>query len=135
MLVLERLVYPVRARILELRHKGLSPSDAEICKWSAQAAEGMDYFHSKGVLQVDIGLHNMFFDWDDNVKYCDFSGSSVDGERPLVAVSPHAQHPDTYIRNGDAEAAAPPTVQSEIFSLGSAIYEISTTHKAYEGLD
>lgn len=53
----------------------------------------MQYFHAKGVLQVDMGLHNLLVDWDDNVKYCDFSGSSIDGSRPTVVVSPTAQHP------------------------------------------
>lgn len=42
-------------------------------------------------------------------------------------MSPHAQHPDA--KNGI------PTVQSEPFPLGSAMYEISTTYKAYEGMD
>ncbi|GBF66989.1 hypothetical protein TMEN_9712 [Trichophyton mentagrophytes] len=76
-----------------LREDGRTASYGDILKWSAQAAEGMQYFHAKGVLQVDIGLHNLLVDWDDNVKYCDFSGSSIDGSRPTVVVSPTAQHP------------------------------------------
>ena len=87
----------------------------------------MQYFHAKGVFQVDVGLRNLLVDWDDNVKYCDFSGSSIDGSRPTVVVSPTAQHPKAVIGS--------PTVQTELFSLGSAIYEISTTFKAYEGLE
>jgi len=94
-------------------------------KWSAQAAEGMQYFHSKGVYQVDIGLQNILLDWDENLKYCDFSGSSLDGQKPSFGGSPHAQYP--FI------TADSPSVQPELFSLGSAIYEISTTYKAYAG--
>lgn len=126
MIVLERLLYPLRTRTLELREKGVVPSTEEVLKWSAQAAEGMQYFHEKNVFQVDVGLHNMLLDRDDNIKYCDFSGSSIDGERSVAVVSPHAQHPGIKIGS--------PTIQSELFSLGSALYEISTTRKAYEGM-
>ncbi|EFR00378.1 hypothetical protein MGYG_03380 [Nannizzia gypsea CBS 118893] len=84
----------------------------------------MQYFHAKGIFQVDVGLHNLLVDWGDNVKYCDFSGSSIDGSRPTVVVSPAAQHP-----------IGPPTVQTELFFLGSAIYEMSTAFKAYVGME
>ncbi|EFE37353.1 hypothetical protein TRV_08002 [Trichophyton verrucosum HKI 0517] len=127
LIVLERLRYPLRFRTWELREDGRTASLDDVLKWSAQAAEGMQYFHAKGVFQVDVGLHNLLVDWDDNVKYCDFSGSSIDGSRPTVVVSPTAQHPTAVIGS--------PTVQTELFSLGSAIYEISTTFKAYEGLE
>lgn len=127
MIVLERLQYPLRVRTLKLLDEGLVPSDKEILNRSAQAAEGLGYLHAKNVFQVDIGLHNMLLDWDDNIKYCDFSGSSIDGEIPTAAVSPRAQHPFAQI--------GCPTVQSELFSLGSAIYEISTAHKAYEDME
>ncbi|KAF3896790.1 Serine/threonine protein kinase [Trichophyton interdigitale] len=93
LIVFEWLRYPLRFRTWELREDGRTASDDDILKWSAQAAQGMQYFHAKGVLQVDIGLHNLLVDWDDNVKYCDFSGSSIDGSRPTVVASPTAQHP------------------------------------------
>lgn len=127
MLVLERLMYPLRFRTWELRDKGQVPSTEEVLKWSAQAAEGMQHFHTNQVFQVDIGLHNILLDWDDNIKYCDFAGSSIDGEAPTALASWPARHPHTR----DNE----PTVQTEIFSLGSVIYEISTTYKAYDGMD
>lgn len=118
---------PLRARIEELRDEQVMLCTEDILKWSAQAAEGMYYFHSERVFQVDIGLHNLLLDWDENVKYCDFSGSSIDGSVPLLAVGSHAQHPTIPFDS--------PSVQSEIFSLGCAIYEISTKRKAYEELD
>lgn len=127
MVVLERLMYPPQARIAELQDEKLVPRSEDILKWSAQAAEGMHYFHGKNVFQVDIGLHNLLLDWDENVKYCDFSGSSIDGAVPLNAVGSHAQHPTIPFDS--------PSVQSEIFSLGCAIFEMSTTRKTYDELD
>ncbi|KAM5476276.1 hypothetical protein MauCBS54593_000961 [Microsporum audouinii] len=126
LIVLERLRYPLRFRIWELREDGRTASQEDVLKWSAQAAEGMQYLHENGIFQVDVGLHNLLVDWDDNVKYCDFSGSSIGGSRPTVVVSPTAQHPKAIIGS--------PTTQTELFALGSAIFEISTTFKAYEGV-
>ncbi|OAP60456.1 hypothetical protein AYL99_05458 [Fonsecaea erecta] len=126
MLVLERLQYPLRLQMHELRGSGAKPAVKDILKWSAQAAEGMQYFHSKSVYQVDIGLHNLLLDWDDNVKYCDFAGSSLDGQKALVLGSERTEHPSW---------SGIPWVQSEIFSLGCMIYEISTTQRVYEGKD
>ncbi|KAK2864966.1 hypothetical protein FQN49_004043 [Arthroderma sp. PD_2] len=126
LIVLERLRYPLRFRIWELREDGRATTQDEVLKWSAQAAEGMQYLHENNIFQVDVGLHNLLVDWDDNIKYCDFSGSSIDGSRPTVVVSPTAQHPNAVIGS--------PTTQTELFSLESAIFEISTTFKAYEGM-
>lgn len=125
MIILERLQYPLRVRIQELQNIKAKPTVKEILKWSAQAAEGMQYLHSKSVFQVDIGPHNLLLDWDDNIKYCDFSGSSLDGRAALVSASLYAQHPSFSVNS--------PSVQSEIFSLGCTIFEISTTHRVYEG--
>ena len=124
MIVLERLQYPLRVRIQELPEEAALPCLDEILKWSAQAAEGMHYFNEKRVYQVDIGLHNMLLDWDENIKYCDFSGSSLDGMEPTAAASARAENPRVPFSS--------PTVESEIFALGSALYEISTTYKTYE---
>ncbi|EHY60970.1 hypothetical protein ABEF92_004607 [Exophiala dermatitidis] len=123
-LVLERLLYPLLVRLLELRDQEAAPSTEEILKWSAQAAEGMEYFHGKNVLQIDIGSHNLLLDWDENIKYCDFSGSCIDGGWTYAAPSTRAQHPSISPKS--------PSVQSEIFALGSVLYEISTARRVYE---
>jgi len=56
MLVLERLLYPLRVRTLNIRERRLVPSTEEILKWSAQTAEGTQYLHENKIFQVDIGL-------------------------------------------------------------------------------
>lgn len=84
MLVLEHLLCPLRTRTMELRDKGLVPSTTGILKWSAKAAEGMQYLHEKKIFQVDIGLHNLLLDWDENIKYCDFPGARLTAEFLLL---------------------------------------------------
>ncbi|KAL1636214.1 hypothetical protein SLS56_001193 [Neofusicoccum ribis] len=75
------------------------------------------------VLQVDVGPHNVLLDWDENAKLSEFAGSSINGSKPLVAPSEHSEHPDF--------PAATPSVQSEMFALGSTLYEVETTRQPY----
>ncbi len=73
--------------------------------------------------QVDIGTYNMLLDWQDNAKLSDFAGSSLDGSEPTVAPSAHATHPRLSVSN--------PSVHSELFALGSLLYEMETTYQAF----
>lgn len=70
-------------------------------------------------MQVDIGAHNALLDWDENVKLSDFAGSSIDGSSPTVFPSRKSQNLNL--------AEDKPSVQSEIFALGSMLYEVETT--------
>ncbi|PGH28066.1 serine/threonine protein kinase [Polytolypa hystricis UAMH7299] len=110
-IVLERLGCGLRER-LRLLH---------------EAAEGLQYLHSRIVLQVDIGAHNLLLDSDNNIKFCDFAGSSIDGEPALVRPSAHFKFPFA-----DSKMNIP-TIVTELFALGSLIYEISTAQRPYEG--
>lgn len=65
----------------------------------------------------------MLLDWDENVKLSDFAGSSIDGSTPSVVPSPHSEHPNM--------PAIQPSIQSEMFALGSSLYEIETTRQLY----
>jgi serine/threonine protein kinase len=99
--------------------------EGSIATAGAQIEQALEHAHSCGVLQVDIGPHNVLLDWAENVKLTDFAGSSIDGSAPLVEPSPHFEHPSMPATN-----LSP---RSEIFALGSTIYELDTTSKPYEG--
>lgn len=73
------------------------------------------------MLQVDIGPHNILLDQNNDARLSNFAGSSIDGSDPEVLPSHHSQHPCIRI----------PSVQSEIFALGSTFYEIETTKQPY----
>ena len=126
-LVLERLKEPLRKRLRDFYAKGKLPSKGLIQKWSRQAIEGLQYLHQKNVLQGDIGCHNLLLDGNDNIKYCDFAGSSIDKHEAWVCYEMRSQRPpDIGERQDDI------TISSEIFALGSTLYEISTTQPPYE---
>ena len=94
-------------------------------RWSLQAAQGLAYIHSKGVLQTDISCSNMLLDKSNNLVLCDFAGSSLDGGKPTVASGTRYQRPYDGIKSGCS-------IEDEIFALGSAIYEIWTTQQSYQ---
>ena len=123
MLVLERLQYPLRKRLHDLSDMGKVPPTTDILRWALQITDALHYVHSCGILQVDIGAHNALLDWEDNLKLCDFAGSSIDGSTPTVFPSRKSQNPN--IPDGE------PSVQSEIFALGSMLYEVETTKQPY----
>ncbi|KAJ3886441.1 kinase-like domain-containing protein [Lentinula edodes] len=52
-----------------------SPSLALRLRWACDIAEGLAYIHSKGVIWVDVNLHNSLLTRDQRVVLCDFAGS------------------------------------------------------------
>jgi len=76
------------------------------------------FLHSRGIVQADVGCHNMLLDSRQNLKLCDFSGCSIDGKDASVCYEPWSQLP----------SASLPNKQSDIFALGSALYEMSAGH-------
>lgn len=124
-IVLERLQYPLRKRLLELRKANERPAIQDVLRWARQIAQAFHHVHSCGVLQVDIGTYNVLLDWNEDVKLCDFAGSSLDGSEPMVAPSAHSTHPRISITH--------PSIRSELFAIGSMLYEIETTYVPYDG--
>ena len=96
-------------------------------RWSLQICKGLEHVHSCNVFQVDISPSNVLLDWEDNAKLSDFARSSIDGCEPLVLPSLHSEHPRW--------PSSSPTVQSELFALGSTLYGIETTTKPYHDKD
>ncbi|KIW58676.1 hypothetical protein PV05_03175 [Exophiala xenobiotica] len=127
MLVLERLQTPLRDRLLKLHQAGCPPSPGQSLQWASQITQGLQYIHQCGVLQVDIGLHNVLLDSNDNTKICDFAGSSIDGSPPNICPSHRAEHPSLPAEN--------PSLVSEHFALGSLLYELETGQQPYHEKD
>lgn len=114
-IILERLDKTVRHR---LRRGSSAPTQNDVLKWAMQAAQGLAFLHSRGIVQADVGCHNMLLDSKENLKLCDFSGCSIDGRDASVCYEPWSQSPSIDL----------PNKQSDIFALGSAMYEMSVGH-------
>lgn len=120
-IIMERLDQTVRHRLKQLDS---APTGDDVIKWAMQAARGLAFLHDRDIVQADVGCHNMLLDSSGNLKLCDFSGCSIDGNDASVCYEPWSQLP----------SADMPNKRADIFALGSAIYEMATGHKAHQDL-
>jgi len=121
-IVLERLKESVRQRI---RRSNSPPNEDDVWTWARQAAGGLAFIHRLKIIQGDVGCHNMLLDSSGDLKLCDFSGSSFRGSDIGIGYETRSQ-----LGSGEAQ----PTVQSDIFALGSAMYEMAIGHAPYHDL-
>jgi len=122
-LVLERCTHTVRTR-LQSQYKCKKPPENLVRNWAYEAVQGLAYVHQCGIIQGDVGCHNMLLSpKNDTLKLADFSGSSVNGSPLSVEYEYWSEMP------GSDE----PSQQADIFALGSAIFEIATGSPPYEG--
>jgi len=112
-IVMERLDQTVRHR---LREPDFTPTGDDVLRWALQAARGLAFLHNREIVQADVGCHNMLLDSAGNLKLCDFSGCSIDGKDASVCYEPWSQLP----------SADMPNKRTDIFALGSAMYEMAT---------
>jgi serine/threonine protein kinase len=107
-----------------LRDEGVGP--ALRARWACQAAEGVGLLHAHGVVHCDVSPSNFLLDAHMGLRIIDFSGSSIDGSWSSAFESARFCLPRSW--------EAPSTVLSDIFALGSTMYEILTGLAPYEEL-
>lgn len=93
-------------------------------QFAADAAEGIDLLHGVGIVHGDINSWNFLIDDDFRLCIIDFSGSTIDG----VPGSAFEGYRYCLPRPIDD----PSTTRTDIFALGSLLYEIVTSEEPYE---
>ncbi|KAF2757908.1 spindle assembly checkpoint kinase [Pseudovirgaria hyperparasitica] len=92
-------------------------------RWVEQLFDAVRFIHSRGVLHGDISCNNVFLNDNLDVKLGDFAGSSIDDLPPLICYETTHELPDEDI-----------STRTELFALGSTVYEIMTGSKPYRDL-
>lgn len=90
-------------------------------QWILQAAEGLEFLHSRHVWHCDFTPGNMLLDSDLELKVADFACSS------LYDLKPSGVAAERYRRKDLKDDF----LQSDIFAFGSTIYYIVTGHDIY----
>lgn len=111
-----------------------SITEADLKHWAHQMIESIAYIHSKGVRHSDIRLDQWLVDAGLNARLSDFNASGFDPQpdlgleaRPALGI----ESPSHYLPR-DPEADN--TVESDLFALGSSLYELVAGHSPYEDL-
>jgi serine/threonine protein kinase len=101
------------------------PMDLKL-KWAAQIAQVVTLLHTHGIIHCDIKPRNFLLDATLNIKIIDFSGSSLDGSKPASGEGTRLYLPRHW--------RDPPTVATDLFALGSTLYEVFQGSSPYEDI-
>ena len=102
-------------------------AEAQRLRWAQDAAEGVQLLHDANILHCDINPKNFLLDAQLGLKIADFGGSSLAGSKPSAYSGLLFSLPDRCWRD-------PPTVQDDLFALGTTIYFIMTCQLPFPGL-
>jgi serine/threonine protein kinase len=118
-IVMERMNMTLRQR-LRAPVDGFALED----QWMNDTASGLSFLHSQGIFHGDIGCQNILIDDCERAKLCDFAGSRFEDKDAWTNYHTRNQHPRYHQKQ--------PAIASELFALGSVIFEITTRHQPYE---
>ena len=104
-----------------LRENAIEPSQK--VKWFEQIIQGVEFVHGCGVIHSDLALRQYFVDEDLNVRLADFNASQYLDQRAL------GYEKATHCLPRDYEE--PNTIRSDLFALGSTLYELSAGKDPY----
>jgi serine/threonine-protein kinase len=110
-----------------LRRIGRLPIDKAL-QIARQICAGLSAAHDNGILHRDLKPANIMIDAEGNARITDFGLAGLAEEireDEMAAGTPAYMAPEQL--NGD-----PPTVRSDIFSLGLVLYELFTGKRAYD---
>ena len=102
-------------------------SPVQRLQWACDAAEGLKVLHEHGVLHCDVRSDNFMLDEELRLKIIDFEGSSFDGAKGSAMESTR------YFLPRPREEMS--TVMTELFALGSLVYEIMAGKQPYVELE
>ena len=110
-------------------------TDAALKRWARQMIEGISYLHVKGVRHSDLRLDQWLLDVDFNARLIDFNGSGYDPCPNLGLEGSEAVGMERSSHYMPRDPSLDSTVASDLFALGSVLYELVVGENPYEGLN
>lgn len=123
------LEYAENGTLREYMRNACPPSNTLLLRWARQVAQALLLCHESSVLHGDINCSNLFLDSELNLKLGDFAGSSIDGSPATICYSTTHELPASdSSHDPDGNMI---TKETEIFALGSTLYEMVTGHPPF----
>ena len=122
-LVLERLGSTLRSLLKDFSKDAPDSHHTLALQWSLESCKGLAFLHKHRVIHGDIGCQNILVSANGHAKLCDFAGSRIGDKDAWVAYEVRGQHP---LYSGQQ-----PKIETEIFAIGSVLFEIWTLHPPY----
>ncbi|KAI8648087.1 hypothetical protein LRP88_14878 [Fusarium phalaenopsidis] len=113
------------------QHPDKPPAIAIRLRMAANTAQGLAYLHSKQVQHCDLSCRNLMLFDDFQVKLGDFGASLIEGRDFPETFCEETQY-ELPLRGREFKSR--PARKRELFALGSAIYEITTWRRPWDGL-
>jgi len=92
-------------------------------QWGCDLAEAAHHLHTHNIFHADLNPCNFVIDSAMRLRIIDFAGSTIDGQPGLAMVNARYCIPH-FIDQGCS-------VKSEVFALGSILYELMTVAELY----
>lgn len=107
---------------------------AHLYQWARQMIEAVAFIHSKGVRHSDIKLSQWLLDKELNARLSDFNACGFDDQPAFGLDGIKAlgyEQPSHFMPR---DPARDNTIRSDLFALGSALYELERGRSPYTGV-
>ena len=101
--------------------------------WARQILESAEYIHNMGVRHSDFRLEQWYLDDGLDVKLSDFNASGYDSNLELALEGSEAMAAESATHFLPRDIAKDSTIKSDLFALGSTLFELVTGRAPYEG--